>query len=112
MSERKHSHYYKDVTHLKEVDVYRVLRLFGVTDPSLAHAIKKLLVAGGRGAGKDIQQDVREAVDSCNRYLELENEDATAFNFNSVDVPLERLKVLANVPRKAPPKRKVTRNGY
>jgi hypothetical protein len=73
---QKHSHYFKDVSHLKTIDVYRVLKLFNVTDPCLQHAIKKLLVAGGRGAGKDITQDLREAVDSVNRALDMMVEDS------------------------------------
>lgn len=71
----QHSHYYKDVTHLKTVDVYRVLKLFNVTDPCIQHAIKKLLVAGGRGAGKNTERDLREAVDSINRALQMIAED-------------------------------------
>jgi hypothetical protein len=71
----KHSHYYKDVSKLKHIDVYRVLKLFNVTDPCLQHAIKKLLVAGGRGAGKGAEQDIREAVDSLNRALQMIAED-------------------------------------
>ena len=31
----KHSHYYKDVSNLNLIDVYRVLDLFEVTDPCL-----------------------------------------------------------------------------
>jgi len=75
--ERKHNHYFKDVSHLKTIDVYRVLDLFSVTDPCLQHAIKKLLVAGGRGAGKDIKKDLQEAVDSIQRGLQMmaENEN-------------------------------------
>ena len=72
---RKHSHYFKDVSHLKDIDVYRVLKLFNVTDPCVQHAVKKLLVAGGRGAGKDIERDLREAVDSINRALQMIAED-------------------------------------
>ena len=72
---RKHSHYYKDVSHLKDIDVYRVLKLFNVTDPCVQHAVKKLLAAGGRGAGKDIERDLREAVDSINRALQMIAED-------------------------------------
>ena len=72
----KHSHYFKDVSHLTTLDVYRVLKIFNVTDPCLQHAIKKLLVAGGRGAGKDITQDLREAVDSVNRALDMLVEDS------------------------------------
>ena len=70
-----HSHYFKDVSHLNAVDVYRVLALFSVTDPCLQHAIKKLLVAGGRGAGKSIEKDIQEAVDSLNRWKAMRDED-------------------------------------
>lgn len=72
---RKHSHYFKNVSHLKDIDVYRVLKLFNVTDPCVQHAVKKLLVAGGRGAGKDMERDLREAVDSINRALQMIAED-------------------------------------
>lgn len=71
----KHSHYFKDVSQLKTVDVYRVLKLFNVTDPCLQHAIKKLLVAGGRNAVKNVECDIREAIDSLNRALEMSAED-------------------------------------
>ncbi|CAN0430245.1 unnamed protein product [Discosporangium mesarthrocarpum] len=71
----QHRHYHKSVEHLATIDVYRVLDLFEVTDPSLQHAIKKLLVAGGRGGGKDIAQDVLEAIDSCTRCIEMIHED-------------------------------------
>ncbi len=72
--ETRHKHYYKDVSGLDTVDVYRVLSLFEVADPCLQHAIKKLLVAGGRGAGKDISQDVREAIDSLERWEDMQRE--------------------------------------
>lgn len=75
MEQRKHNHYFKDVSHLKTVDVYRILELFNVSNPCLQHAIKKLLVAGGRGAGKDIEQDLHEAIDSVNRALQMIAED-------------------------------------
>lgn len=71
---RKHPHYFKSVAHLAEVDVYRVLDLFGVTDQALGHAIKKLLVAGGRGV-KDQRKDIQEAVDTLQRRLEMMDED-------------------------------------
>lgn len=70
----KHNHYFKDVSHLDRVDVYRVLTLFGVTDPCIAHAAKKLLVAGGRG-GKSQHQDVQEAIDSLERWKAMQAED-------------------------------------
>ena len=71
----EHQHYYKDVSYLNTVDVYRVLKLFNVTDPCIQHAVKKLLVAGGRGAGKSIERDLREARDSINRALQMIAED-------------------------------------
>ena len=71
----KYSHYHKDVSNLKTIDVYRTLELFGVTDQALGHAIKKLLCAGQRGAGKSFEQDVREAVDTLNRRLQMLAED-------------------------------------
>ena len=52
--QKEYSHYYKKVP-FDYIDVYRVLDLFSVTDPCLQHAIKKLLVAGGRGH-KDIEK--------------------------------------------------------
>lgn len=72
---QKHGHYFKDVSNLRSVDVYRVLDLFGVTDPCLQHAAKKLLCAGARGA-KDQAKDIGEAIDSLNRWQEMRAEDA------------------------------------
>lgn len=74
MSEQNHSHYFKDVSNLKFIDVYRVLLLFAVTDPCLQHAVKKLLCAGNRGV-KDELKDVQEAISSLTRYLEIKTED-------------------------------------
>lgn len=71
----KHPHYHKDVRNLETIDVYRVLALFNVTNPCIQHAVKKLLVAGGRGAGKDIIKDVQEAIDSLERFKEMRVED-------------------------------------
>lgn len=70
----KYPHYFKDVSHLESIDVYRVLDLFNVTDPAIAHAVKKLLVTGKRGA-KDQQTDLKEAIDSLQRKLEMLVED-------------------------------------
>lgn len=72
---RKHAHYYKDVRHLEYIDVYRVLDLFEVADPCIAHAVKKLLVAGKRGGGKDMDRDVQEAIDTLERYKEMRREE-------------------------------------
>jgi hypothetical protein len=71
----KHNHYFKDVTHLEYIDVYRVLQLFEVSDPCLQHAAKKLLVAGNRGH-KDLARDVQDVIDSCYRWQTMYAEDA------------------------------------
>ena len=74
MSEQKHNHYFKDVSNLKWIDVYRVLDLFNVVNPCVQHAIKKLLCAGTRGV-KDERKDIEEAVSSLVRCLEMQTED-------------------------------------
>ena len=71
---QKHSHYHKDVSHLKSIDIYRLLELFGVTDQAIGHVVKKLMCAGKRGS-KSFEQDVREAVDTLNRRLQMIAED-------------------------------------
>lgn len=71
---QKHNHYRRDVRHLDIIDVYRVLKLYGVTDPCVQHAVKKLLCSGQRGV-KTESQDVREAIDSLNRHLQMAAED-------------------------------------
>lgn len=81
----KHPHYHKDVKHLETVDVYRVLSMFNVSDPCIQHAVKKLLVAGGRGAGKDIGRDINEAIDSLERWKEMRVEDTGATSANIKD---------------------------
>jgi hypothetical protein len=72
---REYSHYYRDVSKLKGVDIYRLLLLFGVTDPCLQHAAKKIIVAGGRIGGKDISQDINEAIVTLTRWQEMRAEE-------------------------------------
>lgn len=57
------------------IDVYRVLTIFGVTDPCIQHAVKKLLCTGTRGY-KSFEVDIKEAVASLTRCLEMMKEDA------------------------------------
>lgn len=71
--DRKHSHYFKTVP-CNQIDVYRVLAAFNVADPCIQHAVKKLLVAGGRGS-KDISRDVGEAIDTLQRWQEMRAEE-------------------------------------
>ena len=52
------------------VDVYDVLRAGDVTCPAIQHAIKKLLQPGQRGS-KSAAQDLREAIGSIERAIQL-----------------------------------------
>lgn len=69
----KYPKYFKDVTNLREIDVYLVHQLFGIDDPSgaIQHASKKLLLSGVRTGGKSKYEDIREARDTLNRWLEI-----------------------------------------
>ena len=69
----KYQHYFKDVSKFTHIDVYRVLSLWEVQDPCIQHAIKKLLVAGNRGY-KDLEKDIQEAIDSLERWKEMQKE--------------------------------------
>ena len=72
---KKYPHYYKDIRHLNILDIYRFFDLFEVTDPCLQHSIKKQAVGGKRGS-KDYKKDIKEAMDTLNRwaYMQEENE--------------------------------------
>ena len=51
-------------------DVYDVLRAWDVTCPAIQHAVKKLLQPGKRGS-KSAAQDLREAIGSIERAIQL-----------------------------------------
>ena len=53
----------------KYFDAYDVLNAFSINDPMIAHAVKKLLVAGGRNGGKSLKQDIEESIKSLNECL-------------------------------------------
>lgn len=65
--------YYKDVSDIEELDVYHVHQIFNIQDPSgaIQHASKKLLLSGVRTGGKSFYDDIREARDTLNRWLEI-----------------------------------------
>lgn len=65
--------YYKDVSDVEELDVYHVHQIFNIQDPSgaIQHASKKLLLSGVRTGGKSFYDDIREARDTLNRWLEI-----------------------------------------
>ena len=62
-----------NVDHAIYADVYDVLTAFEVVNPAMAHAVKKMLAPGQRGA-KGTIQDMKEAVESIERAIELELE--------------------------------------
>lgn len=52
------------------VDVYDVLNAYQVTDPAIAHAIKKLLMPGQRG-DKSTIVDLNESIQAISRSLDV-----------------------------------------
>lgn len=74
-AQREHRHYFRSVEGISQVDVYRILELFGVTCPVAQHIVKKALACGQRGA-KSPERDMRDIVVSANRWLEMRAEDA------------------------------------
>lgn len=68
------SNKYKRKVPTLEIDVYDILKAFKVINPATQHAIKKLLCAGDRGY-KDKVQDLKEALVSISRAIELESDN-------------------------------------
>lgn len=62
-----------------KLDPYRIFKVYEITDPAIQHAIKKLLVMGGRGK-KSPAQDVNEAIASLQRWLEMQAEDGAPYH--------------------------------
>lgn len=85
-SKAKNPHYFKDVSNLNTVDVYRVLELFNVVNPCVQHAVKKLLCSGVRNGGKTETQDIQEAIDSLNRFMEMKAEDNAGEETTTIDL--------------------------
>lgn len=73
----KYGKYFKDIAKYLKLDIYRILDLYKVTDHTIGHAVKKLLLAGDRTGGKSLVDDVTEARDTLNRWLEMREEDLT-----------------------------------
>ncbi len=57
------------------VDVYDVLKAFGVVNPALQHLVKKALAVGQRGH-KDVAEDLQDIIDSAVRAQELDTPTA------------------------------------
>jgi len=67
-----YEHYEKKIGGAK-ADVYRVLDAYGFSNFAIMQSIKKLIRFGTAHKGK--VQDVTEARDGLNRWLEMQNED-------------------------------------
>ena len=68
-----HNHYFKPCPY-DTLDVYRVINIFGVTDPCIQHALKKLLCSGVRGH-KDQSKDIQDVIDTLERWKQMRDED-------------------------------------
>ena len=69
-----HNHYFKPCPY-DTLDVYRVINIFGVFDPCIQHALKKLLCSGVRGH-KDQAKDIQDVIDTLERWKQMRKEDA------------------------------------
>lgn len=56
------------------VDVYCVIKAFGITCPAQQHALKKILCPGDRGKGS-VVKDLTECIDALHRAIELAQQD-------------------------------------
>lgn len=65
------------------VDVYEVLRAFGVNCPATAHAVKKQLCPGQRGKGSK-WMDLTEAVQSGERAIQLQETEELLENVQTM----------------------------
>lgn len=67
------SHYFIDVSEHKTIDVYAICKLYNLQDSSgaLHHALKKILCPGKRSGGKSQMRDIKEAIASLNRFVDL-----------------------------------------
>lgn len=73
--------YFKPVPEgVSEIDVYMVHKMFNLQDPcgALHHASKKILLCGERTGGKSKLNDIIEARDALNRWINLHKDELTA----------------------------------
>lgn len=81
-----HKHYFRDVSKYREIDVYRLLDVFGVACPVAQHVVKKAIAAGQRGH-KSLEKDWQDILDSASRKLSMIAEDSgdTFGQINTID---------------------------
>lgn len=68
------SPYHREIKPGVIVDAYDILSAYGTVCPAVDHALKKLLCLGKRSGGKSYEQDIKEAIWSLERALELHKE--------------------------------------
>lgn len=69
-----HPNFYTHTIGGQKADFYRICLTYGITDPALAHALKKLLRAGR--SHKSLEQDVQDCIDTLRRWQDIQREDA------------------------------------
>lgn len=69
----EHCKYHREVKPGVWIDVYDVIKAWGVTNPAQQHLIKKALQAGERGH-KDYDEDMDDVIASAKRAKELQND--------------------------------------
>lgn len=67
--------YARDVSHINTLDPYRLQELYKM-HPCAEHVVKKLLVAGEREGGKDLDHDISDCIRTLTRWQEMRKEDA------------------------------------
>ena len=94
-----HNHYFKSCPY-DTLDVYRVISIFGVSDPCIQHALKKLLCSGVRGH-KDQSKDIQDVIDTLERWKQMREEDdkITSSEVISTKVSLESTDIDSPVER-------------
>lgn len=66
--------YARDVSRIKTLDPYRLQELYKM-HPCAEHVVKKLLVAGEREGGKDLDHDISDCIRTLKRWQEMRKED-------------------------------------
>lgn len=87
VEEKRHRHYFK-LCPYPEIDVYRVIELWSITDPCQQHALKKILCMGGRGH-KDAMRDAQDIIDTMERWQGMRREEGKALEENPPSEPLK-----------------------
>ena len=65
---------YKVKCKSEEIDVYDVINAYNISCPGSQHALKKILKPGQRGF-KNFEEDIKEAIISLERAIEINREN-------------------------------------